>query len=112
KLLPQHGRTVEPDADRAPAHRRVLFRGMREVGEHLVATDIERAEYDRAAVGLLISAAVKLGLVRDIRKRMPRQQRDLGAKQPNALSTCCLQLGQIEQESRIEQQTHGNTIAG
>ena len=71
QLLPQHGRAVEPDADRPPAHRRVVLGGMRQIGQHLVAADIERPEEHRAMLGLLEDALVVFGQILDVRETCP-----------------------------------------
>ena len=103
QLLPQHRRAVEADADRPPPHRRILFGRVGEIGQHLVAADIERAEHDWPVVDLLVGSLIELGLIGDIRKGVPRQQRDLGAEQADAFRAGCRQLRQIEQQAGIEQ---------
>ena len=47
KLHAQQARPVEAEADRPPAHRRILFLRGPQIGQHLVAADIERAEGHR-----------------------------------------------------------------
>ncbi len=104
QLLAQHRRAIEADADGAPAHRRIVLGRVRQVGQHLVAADIERAEDDRPALGLFVDAPVKCGLIGDIGKGVARQQRDLGAKQPDPVGAGRAQLGEVEQQAGIEQE--------
>ena len=49
QLHAQQRRAVEPDADRAPAERRILLLDLRHIGQDLVGADVERAEGDRLA---------------------------------------------------------------
>ena len=54
-------RPVERQPDRAPAERRVfLSAGALEIGQHLVAPDIDGAECDALAVGGVEHLAIKL----------------------------------------------------
>ena len=46
-LVAQQRRTIERDADGAPAERRILLPLPARIGQHLVAAEIERAEHDR-----------------------------------------------------------------
>ena len=68
QLLAQHRRPVEPDANRAPAHRRIVLGRFRQVWQYLVAADIERAEDDRPLAGLFKGAAVEIRLLGDLRE--------------------------------------------
>ncbi len=45
KLHPHHPRLVQPNPDRAPAHRRVRLVIGLHIGQHLVRADIKRAEH-------------------------------------------------------------------
>ncbi len=75
---------------------------MRQIRQHLVAADIERAEHDWPALGLIVGAAIEGGLIGDIGKGVARQERDLGAEQPDPLGAGRAQLGEIEQQPGIE----------
>ena len=77
---------------------------MAQIGQHLVAADIERAEDDRPLAGLLEGAAVEPGLVGDIGKGVARQQRYLGAEEPDTFRAGRRDLRQVEQQPGIEQQ--------
>ena len=68
KLLAQHARAVEPNPDRAPAHGGVLVDVFAEVGQLLIAADVEGAERDRLAGGLVEDVGVELGLRLDAGK--------------------------------------------
>ena len=77
---------------------------MRQIGQYLVAADIEGAEDDRPALRLLEDAAVELGLVVDCRESVPHHQRNLGAKEPDPLGAGARELRQIEQQPGVQQQ--------
>ena len=112
QLLAQHRRAIEPDADGAPAHRRIVLGRVRQIGQHLVAADIERAEHDRPPLGLFVGAPVEGGLIGDIGKGVAGQQRDLGAEQTDPLGAGRAQLREVEQQPGIEQELDLDPVAG
>ena len=111
-MLPEHRRAVEPDADRPPAHCRVVLGRLRQIGQHLVAADVERAEEDRTLLRLIEHALVVFGEILDIRESVPHHQRELGAKQANALGAGRRELREIKQQSRVQHQLDRYTVAG
>ena len=112
QLLAQHCRAIEADANGAPAHRRIVLGRVRQIGENLVAADIERAEHDRPTLGLFIGTPVERGLIGDVGKGVARQERDLGAEQPDPLGTGRAQLREIEQQPGIQQKLDFDPVAG
>ena len=70
-LAAQQARPVEPEADRAPAERRVLLLDVAHVGQHLVAADIERAEGHRLVAGGVEHGAVERELLGGARQASP-----------------------------------------
>ena len=75
---------VEPEADRAPAERRILLFDVAHVGQHLVAADIERAERHRLAVGGIEHGAIERVLLAGARKIRRYHELQLGAEQADA----------------------------
>src|SRR3546814_20278862 len=60
-LAAQQRRPVEPDADGAPAHGRVVLVAAAPVRQQLVAAHVEGAEHHRLAGGGVEDAAVNFG---------------------------------------------------
>ena len=102
--MAQHRRAIEADADCPPAHCRIVFCGVRQVGQYLVAADIQGAKDHRTVLGLIEYAPIELGLLVDAGKAVPHHERDLGAKEPDALGPRRLQLRQVDQQPGIQQQ--------
>src|SRR5262249_40662990 len=62
-LRAEQGRAIERDADGAPADGGVLFLAAANIGQHLIATDVERTKYDGPCAGRIEDRLVKPGLL-------------------------------------------------
>ena len=65
-------RPVEAEADRPPAHRRVLLGRRPQIGEHLVAADVEGAEGHRPAPRGVEHRRIEGLLLPELRHAAPR----------------------------------------
>src|SRR5262245_27381858 len=62
-LAAQQARTVEPEPDRAPAERRILFFLVSHIRQHLVAADVERPECHGLVAGSIEYRAIERELL-------------------------------------------------
>ena len=85
---------------------------MRQIGQHLVAADIERAEEDGALLCLIEDTLVVFGEILDIRETLPHHQRELGAKKPDTLGAGRRELREVEQEPGVQHQLDRDAVAG
>ena len=85
ELQAQQGRPVERHADGAPAHRRIVFFDLAQIGEQLVRPDIERAEGHRPLVGGGEDAAIVSHLRIEARKMLRHHELQFGAEQADAV---------------------------
>src|SRR6185437_326487 len=111
-LLAQHGWPVERDADGAPSHRRIFLLGVWQIGQYLVAADIERAKRHRPVAGMIEDAAVELGLLVDIGKAVLHHERDLGAVKSDPGRPRLVEIRQIDEQPGIEMQRHRHAVEG
>src|SRR5690606_38062762 len=82
QLRAQQSRTVERQADRTPAERRIFFlHGRTEVRENLVSTDIKRPESHRLVACRLDDRAIKTFLLLGTRECRGHHELKFGAKQ-------------------------------
>jgi hypothetical protein len=95
---------VEAEADRAPAHRGVLFLEGVHIGQHLVAADIQRAERHRPLLGRIQHCAIECVLLVDARERGRHHELQFGAEQADALRAGLGDMRQVDQETGIDQQ--------
>jgi len=105
-LAAQQAGPVEPEPDRTPAERWVLFLDIAHVGQDLIAADIERAEYHRSAGGCVEHRAIEQLLLVNPRHRCRDHELQFGAKQPDARCTGLGDMWQIDQEPSVEHQRH------
>ena len=92
-----------PDADRPPAHAPGCPRLGRQVGQHLVAADIERAEGHRPVAGRVQHAAVERGL-RIVVGKLRDHELELGAEEADALGAGLVEMLQVDQQARVHEQ--------
>ena len=95
-------RPVERHADGAPADRRVLLLAHAEVGQHLVAADIERAEHHRPVAGGVEDRLVEAGLLLEPREGRRDHELQLGAEQADAVGARLIEMRQVEQQAGID----------
>ena len=110
-LRAEHSRTVERHADRAPAECGVVLNGPAEIGQHLVAADIERTKHDgrdRRHRGWLYRA----GLLLEPRERRRDHELELGAEQADAVRARLIEMRQVEEEPGIDVQADALAVQG
>ena len=83
---------------------------MRQVGQYLVAADIQGAEDYRPVFGLIENAPIELGLFDNSGEAVPHHERDLGAKEPDPFGAGRPGLGQVDQQPGIELQRDGDAF--
>ena len=110
QLLQQHRRPVEAHAYGPPAKRRVLLGLRGEIGQRLVAADIQRAEGHRLALGLLENAAVEIRLRGDVGIGRAHHERDFGAIKPDAVRARRCQMRQVDQQAGIQVQRDAHPV--
>ncbi len=103
-------RAVEAHADAAPAERRVVFRVLAHVGQHLVAADVERAEDDGLACCALDDGAIDLGLPVEPREGRRHHELKLGAEEADTFRARLLELRQIIGQARVHLQRNALAI--
>ncbi len=103
-LRAQQPRTVEPEADRAPAQRRVLLLRLAQIGQHLVAADVEGAEHHRLLPGFRHHRAVHLCLLLEPRQGGRHHELQLGAEQADAVGAGFGKMRHVHQQSGIDVQ--------
>ena len=112
QLRAQQGRPVEPEADRAPAERRILLFDVAHVGQHLVAADVEGAERHRLAVGGLDHGAIERVLLAGARKIRRYHELQLGAEQADARGPGIGDMRQVDAQPGIDQQSDLFAVPG
>src|SRR5690606_14650328 len=95
---------VEAEADRPPAHRRVLFLNGPQVGQHLVAAYVERAKGYRPSRGGFDDLLVKRLLLPHPRKGRGDHELQFRAKQAYAMRTRLCHCRKVDQKAGIELQ--------
>ena len=102
--VPQEARTVECKTQRAEPHRRILFRRRAQIGDHLVAADIEQAEYDRLAFAEPDGFAIKRDLLLHLGQAARDHELQLRPEQPDALRPRVCKHRQVGDQSGIVEQ--------
>ena len=104
QLHAQHAGFVQPDADRAPAHRRVRLVLRLHVRQDLVRSDVQRAEGHTAALGGIEHARIDRRQLAALGHLAAHQELQLGAEQPHAFGARAFQAGQISHQARVHVQ--------
>jgi len=112
KLLAQDRRPVEQDAQGAPTQCRILFAIGAEVGQQLVAADVQRAEHHGPIARLVVDALVQLGLRPDVGIGRPRHERNLGAVESDAVGPGLVEMREVDQEAGVEHERDAGAVAG
>jgi hypothetical protein len=101
---------ARPAGHAAPAHRRIFLGHVGQIGQHLVAADIERAEHHRPSGRLIDHPAIEIGLLRDRREGAADHEGQFGAVEADAVGAGRGQLRQIDQQAGIHMQRHGDAV--
>ena len=99
-LAAQQARPVEAEPDRAPAERRIFLLDVAQIGQHLVAADIERAEGHRLFAGGIEHRAIERKLLAGARQRIRHHELQFGAEQADAGRAGVLDMRQIDRAGR------------
>ena len=105
QLRHQQWRVVETETNAAPAERGV-FLADGEVGQSLVAADIQHPQVDRLAPVRLQHMAINIELFFLGGETIAHHKRDLGAIQPDALGPCIQARRQVGQQAAVDEQCH------
>ena len=101
----QQSRAVEGEADGAPAERRIfLMRDVLEIGQHLVAADVDGAEGDRLVARDVEHVAVEPLLRLGAREGGGDHELQLGAEQADAGRARFGELRQVDRQAGIHHQ--------
>ncbi len=88
-------------------------RGMRQVGDRLVAADVERADHDRASARTRRRCAgTPRRCVVDIGRRRPLEEQELGAQQPAALGAERHRLGRLGRGADVGEHRDADAVRG
>jgi len=77
---------------------------VRQVGQHLVAADVEGAEHHRLAVGLVQHRLVGLRLPVHARQAVREHEHELGAEKSNAVAAGFLDMRHVRQQAGVDLQ--------
>src|SRR3546814_6218653 len=93
-------------SDLAPAHCRIFIRLVRlaQIGQRLVATDVERAEHHRPVAGRLQHIAIEPGLPLAAGKRCRDEELEFGPEKADPFGTRRVESAEVVHEARIDQQ--------
>ena len=110
KLHPEQRRTVEPDAQRAPAERRIFLLDALHVRQELVAADVERAEGDRPVAGGVEDGAVELLLGAGPRKARGEHELQFGAEEADRLRPGFRQMRHVDEQPGVHVQADRDAV--
>ena len=85
---------------------------MAQIGQHLVATDVDRAEHHRLIARCLQHIAVEPGLPLTRRERGRNQKLEFCAEQPDPVGPGQRQIGQILAQPGVDHQGNAGAIGG
>src|SRR6185369_17466070 len=102
-------RQLERDADRAPAEEGVLLAREVQVARILVGPDVERADGDRLAVELAHEAGIYLVLLLLVGEVAIREERELGAIEPDPVRAVTRDERQIGDQPDVRVEVHAAT---
>ena len=111
-LAAQQSRAVEAEPDRAPAERRIFLLDVAQIGQHLVAADIEGAEGHRLLVGRIEHRAIKRRLLAGARQGRRHHELQFGAEQADAGGPGIDDMRQVDGEAGIDHQRDGAAVLG
>ena len=105
-------RPIHRHADGTPAHGRIFFLGLTQIGQHLVAADVEGAEDHRPAGCFLDHSAVEIGLFVEPRKGIRQHELQFRAVEPDAVGAAFGEMRHVDQEAGIHLQRNAHAILG
>ena len=107
KLRQEDVGPIQGEADAAPSQKRILFRDG-EIGQRLVAPDVERAHGHRLGCERLEHLAIDLVLLVLHRKGLARHERKLGAIEPDLVDAEVRGDVDVGQQSDVQPQSDVN----
>ena len=105
---------LEREAQRAPAHRRVLLALRRhrcQIGQRLVAADVDRAEDHRLVARGLEHVAVEPLLALALGQGGRDEELELGAEQADAVGAGQVERGHVVAQAGIDHQRDAQAVA-
>ncbi len=101
-----------PKANRAPSERRILFGDCFEIGQRLVAADIERAEGHRLRSGRVEHGAIERELLFGLGKRSTDHELQFGAEKSDARAGGVFDVRQVDHQAGVDHEIDRLAVLG